>query len=92
MWHTFRMPKQVKHAKRSFDVNEIAHQLVEMTTQMMPDTPAIPAAVSDYMASIGRIGGQIGGKRRLKTMTKAQRTKAASKAAKARWKKAKEQH
>lgn len=84
------MPKQVKQAKRPSDVNEIAHQLVEMTTQVTPDTPTIPAAVSDYMASIGRMGGQIGGKRRLKTMTKAQRTKAASNAAKARWKKARQ--
>jgi len=41
------------------------------------------------MASIGRKGGQIGGKRRLKTMTKAQRSKVAAKAANARWKQAK---
>jgi hypothetical protein len=40
------------------------------------------------MAAIGRKGGQIGGKRRLKTMTKAERSKVAAKAAKARWKKA----
>jgi hypothetical protein len=36
------------------------------------------------MAAIGRIGEQIGGKRRLKTMTKEQRRKAAAKAAKTR--------
>ena len=40
------------------------------------------------MTAIGRKGGQIGGKRRLKTMTKAERSKIAAKAAKARWKKA----
>jgi hypothetical protein len=39
------------------------------------------------MAAIGRKGGQIGGKRRLKTMTKAARSKVAAKAARARWKK-----
>jgi hypothetical protein len=39
------------------------------------------------MSAIGRKGGQIGGKRRLKTMTKAERSKVAAKAAKARWKK-----
>jgi hypothetical protein len=39
------------------------------------------------MAAIGRKGGQIGGKRRLKTMTKEQRSKVAAKAARARWKK-----
>jgi hypothetical protein len=34
---------------------------------------------------MGRKGGQIGGKRRLVTMTPAQRKKAATKAAQARW-------
>jgi hypothetical protein len=38
---------------------------------------------------MGRKGGQIGGKRRLVTMTPAQRKKVAAKAAKARWGKAK---
>jgi hypothetical protein len=38
---------------------------------------------------MGRKGGRIGGKRRLVTMTKEQRRKAAAKAAKARWKKRK---
>jgi hypothetical protein len=41
------------------------------------------------MAAIGRKGGQIGGKRRLKTMTKEQRRTIAAKAARARWKKPK---
>ena len=46
---------------------------------------AAPANISEYMSAIGRKGGRIGGKRRLKTMTKAQRSKVAAKAAKARW-------
>jgi hypothetical protein len=37
------------------------------------------------MAAIGRKDGQIGGKSRLKTMTKVERHKIAVKAAKARW-------
>jgi hypothetical protein len=41
------------------------------------------------MAALGRKGGQIGGKRRLKTMTAEQRQKVARKAAKTRWKQAK---
>jgi hypothetical protein len=41
------------------------------------------------MAAIGRKGGQIGGKRRLETMTKAERSKVAAKAARTRWTKAK---
>jgi hypothetical protein len=41
------------------------------------------------MAEMGRKGGQIGGKRRLETMTKAERKTIATRAAKARWKRAK---
>jgi hypothetical protein len=41
------------------------------------------------MSEIGRKGGKIGGKRRLKTMTAAERKKVAAKAARARWKKSK---
>jgi hypothetical protein len=41
------------------------------------------------MSEMGRKGGQIGGKRRLETMTPAERTQAASNAAKARWSKKK---
>jgi hypothetical protein len=42
------------------------------------------------MAAMGRKGGHVGGKRRLVTMTAAQRKKAATKAARARWGKKKE--
>lgn len=47
------------------------------------------SVISQVMAEMGRKGGQIGGKRRLETMTDAQRTRVAKKAAKARWAKAK---
>ena len=86
------MPKQVKQDSKPTDVNEIAHRLVESSTQDRPAEPSqvpLPANISDYFATIGRKGGQIGGKRRLKTMTKAERSKVAIKAAKARWKNAK---
>jgi len=81
--------------KRPRDPNQLAKWLVERYTSEVPEPPqgppappiAAPPNLSDYMAAIGRKGGQIGGKRRLKTMTKAQRSKVAAKAAKARWKK-----
>ena len=41
--------------------------------------------ISEHMAKIGRKGGQIGGKRRLETMTAAKRKQIAKKAAAARW-------
>jgi hypothetical protein len=86
--------------KRPRDPNQFAKWIVDRSTGETPEpehdlNPAasssstIPPHLSEYMAAIGRKGGQIGGKRRLKTMTKAQRSKIAAKAAKARWKKAK---
>jgi hypothetical protein len=44
--------------------------------------------VQQVMRQMGAKGGKIGGKRRLETMTDAQRKKSARKAAKARWSKA----
>jgi hypothetical protein len=83
--------------KRPRDPNQLAAWTVAVSTGQIPApkppqpklaTPATPTNISEYMAAIGRKGGQIGGKRRLKTMTKAQRSKIAAKAAKTRWKNA----
>lgn len=41
------------------------------------------------MSAMGRRGGKIGGKRRFETMTREERSKFASNAAKKRWEKAK---
>ena len=78
--------------KRPRDPNQLAKWIVDQSTSEMPEPESVPAAVvpsnlSAYMAAIGRKGGQIGGKRRLKTMTKAERSRVAAKAARARWKK-----
>jgi hypothetical protein len=78
--------------KRPRDPNQLAKWLVDVSTketepESAPISPAPPADLSAYMAAIGRKGGQIGGKRRLKTMTKAQRSTVAKKAAKVRWSK-----
>lgn len=79
--------------KRPRDPNQLAKWIVDQSTsenpapeeQPAPTSP--PVNLSEYMAAIGRKGGQIGGKRRLKTMTKEQRRKVAARAARARWKK-----
>ncbi|MCU1269583.1 MAG: hypothetical protein JWN74_877 [Acidobacteriaceae bacterium] len=82
----------VGKGKRPRDPNQLAKWIVDQSTNGEPDKLQEPAAeaapinLSEYMASIGRKGGQIGGKRRLKTMTKEQRRKVAARAAKARWK------
>jgi hypothetical protein len=80
--------------KRPRDANQLAKWVVDTSTSEVSETspssaalpgPAAPADISAYMAAMGRKGGQIGGKRRLVTMTAAQRKKVAAKAAKARW-------
>jgi hypothetical protein len=76
--------------KRPRDPNQLAKWIVEQSTSDTPESQPVPVPPSDlsaYMAAIGRKGGQIGGKRRLKTMTKEQRRKIAARAARARWKK-----
>lgn len=78
----------VGKGKRPRDPNQLAKWTVEQSTTETPaKTPAVevPSDLSAYMAAMGRKGGQIGGKRRLVTMTPAKRKKAAQKAAAARW-------
>ena len=81
--------------KRPRDPNQLAKWTMEVSTGQVsepeeahpPEAITPPVDLSQYMAAIGRKGGQIGGKRRLKTMTKEQRSRVAKKAARARWKK-----
>jgi hypothetical protein len=75
------MPKRI--SKKTKDTNEIAFQLVRAATE--EPVPLDSATLSKAMAEMGRKGGKIGGKRRLETMTPAQRKAAGRKAAKARW-------
>ncbi len=86
------MPKRI--STRPSDVNQAAHIMVERSTaepevEVLPPAKSPRSEISRIMAEMGRKGGQIGGKRRLSTMTKAERVKVAKRAAKARWKKAK---
>ena len=75
------MPKRI--SKKLRDPNQIAAAVVAISTA--EDTPTDHALLSKVMAEMGRKGGRIGGKRRLKTMTPEQRKAAAAKAAQARW-------
>lgn len=85
------MPKRISKGKRPSDVNQLAHFLVNASTQKGNESPEFPTReqVSVLMAAMGRKGGKIGGKRRLKTMTSEERSRIAKKAARTRWKKAK---
>jgi hypothetical protein len=94
LWHDERVT--IGKGKDARDSDLLAKWIVDDSTGDTPQreqepvsAPHPPANLSEYMRAIGRKGGQIGGKRRLKTMTREQRRRIAAKAAKARWKKAK---
>jgi hypothetical protein len=92
------MPK-LKRNSRPSDINQAAFEMVRRSTSEQPaGQPSVDIAaplkpskddISAVMAEMGRRGGQIGGKRRMQTMSQAQRIKIAKKAAKARWAKTK---
>jgi len=76
-----------KHPKRPRDLNQWAKQMADLATGEAEDCEPTsgeqgkdPAAVA-----LGRKGGLKGGKARAKSMTAEQRSKAARKAAAARW-------
>jgi len=84
------MPKRRSTPK--LDVVQNARRVVETSIQeseMSFTVISNPSILSRVMAEMGRRGGRIGGKRRLETMTDQHRSEVASKAAKARWAKAK---
>ena len=82
-----------RKAKRSPepDFNQLAHQLIKMTTEQ-PGPSEVPteSEISRVMRELGRRGGKIGGKKRAAGMTDRQRSDAAALAARARWGKPKE--
>jgi hypothetical protein len=67
----------------------VERSTAESEVEIVPRAEPSRSEISRVMAEMGRKGGQIGGKRRLNTMTKAERVKVAKRAAKARWKKTK---
>jgi hypothetical protein len=79
------MPKRI--SKKLKDTNQIAAAVVALSTTEPAEFDR--ATLSKVMAEMGRRGGKIGGKRRLKTMTSEERKTAAKRAANARWAKPK---
>jgi hypothetical protein len=78
------MPKR-NSTKKLDPVQNARRVVLESTEQASLDVVSNPSLLSQVMAEMGRRGGKIGGKRRLETMSDAQRTDVARKAAKARW-------
>jgi hypothetical protein len=77
---TCLMPKRL-----SKDVNQAAFQMVRRSTGTETAPNVSASDISRVMAAMGSKGGKIGGKRRMVTMTPAERSAVAAKAAKARW-------
>jgi hypothetical protein len=61
------------------DINQIAHSIMELTTDKKEKNPAAVA--------LGRLGGKVGGHARAAKLTKERKIEIAQKAAAARWKK-----
>lgn len=88
------MPKRSSKPKHgSLDTVQNAHRVFLESVGLANDDTATPTAhpsvISQIMAEMGRKGGRIGGKRRLETMSKKERSDVAKTAAKARWAKVK---
>jgi hypothetical protein len=79
------MPKRTSTKKKLDPVQNARRVVLESTEQASLDVVSNPSLLSQVMAEMGRRGGKIGGKRRLETMSDAQRTEVARNAAKTRW-------
>lgn len=81
--------KTTARPKRPRDVNQLAHFLVQATTERevdMPKTPAVSTSeISRVMAELGRRGGKVGGVKRAVSLTPERRREIALKAARSRW-------
>lgn len=76
------MPKRTRNTTQLDTVQNARRVFLEAIESSESVTLTV---VQQVMREMGAKGGKIGGKRRLETMTDAQRTKSARKAAKARW-------
>jgi hypothetical protein len=76
-----------KHPKRPRDLNQWAKRMVDIATGEVEDREPTPEEQGKDPAAValGRKGGLKGGKARADKMSKAERSEAARKAARARW-------
>lgn len=81
------MPKRISTPK-TLDTVQNARRVVDESIRLAEEGQT-PQLFKQVMAEMGRRGGQIGGKRRLETLSQHRRSQIAKQAAKARWAKAK---
>jgi len=84
------MPKR-SSKNQPYDPNLTAFRVVQEATGDDDARETPPPKKNPHAVRLGRLGGKKGGKRRLETMTPEQRSRAARKAALARWRKRKTQ-
>jgi hypothetical protein len=77
-----------KPKKTPRDPNQLAKQVVDLSTDEAPPEPDSPAK-NPHAQALGRLGGAKGGKARAAKLTPAKRAEIARKAAAARWAKKK---
>lgn len=73
-----------KHPPRPRDPNQLAKLIVDIATGEAEDPP-LDEGKDPRMVALGRKGGLKGGSARAATLTPAQRSESARRAAKARW-------
>ena len=81
-------PKRLSRDAQPAGRNQAAYQMVRRSTQTDPEPnpPKVSRSeIARVMAAMGARGGRIGGKRRMETMSAAERREIAAKAAKTRW-------
>lgn len=79
---------QKRSSKKKMDTNQLATYITDKATGELLDK-ATQEGKNPAAVLLGRLGGLKGGKARAKSLSPAQRTKIAKKAAKARWSKPK---
>lgn len=78
--------KSTAKRKRPRDINQLAHELVRLSTEEPESEKPSDSEISRVMAELGRRGGKIGGHQRAQNMTQEERSNAAALAARHRWK------
>lgn len=78
-----------KKPKREKDTNKLAKQIVDIATGETEeeDQQSKDNKINPHAVELGRLGGLVGGKARVKKLSPERRTEIAKKAAQKRWKK-----
>lgn len=75
-----------RSSSKKLDTNQMAHRIARIAAgEDVPDLSK-PARKNPAAVALGRLGGLKGGKARAASLSKAERSAIAKKAAKARWK------